>query len=448
VLLVLLVLVLCAAAGIGAYATTRAARHVDAAPSTTPPPPPPSAYLGASDAPTPAPTPTSTPDRAAGVTRALAAPLAAGGLGQRVRATVLDVTTGVALLDRTGAVPAAPASTAKLLTAAALLTVRQPTDRITTTVRAGANGAVVLVGGGDPTLSGATTGDPPYAGAARLRDLASQLRAAGVRPTRVLVDDSLFTGPDVSPSWAAEDVPTDYGAAITAVMTDGGRDTPDATIRSATPDLAAGHELAAALGVPDAPVARGRAAAGATTLARVRSAPFATLIGQMLQESDNVIAECLARQVALTEHRAPSFLGAAASVRTVLTGIGLDPGAGLVDGSGLAAADRVSPRVLAGVLRAVATRPGLSAIVGGLPVAAWSGTLADRYVTGSARSGAGIVRAKTGTLSGVSALAGLVHDRSGRLLAFAIIADRAGSTAAAEAALDAVAARLADCGCG
>jgi D-alanyl-D-alanine carboxypeptidase/D-alanyl-D-alanine-endopeptidase (penicillin-binding protein 4) len=87
-------------------------------------------------------------------------------------------------------------------------------------------------------------------------------------------------------------------------------------------------------------------------------------------------------------------------------------------------------------------------LIAALPVAAWSGTLASRYVTGSARAGAGLVRAKTGTLTGVSALAGTVHDRSGELLAFAFIADRAADKTAAEPALDAIAARLAGCGCG
>ncbi|HVU91102.1 MAG TPA: D-alanyl-D-alanine carboxypeptidase, partial [Jatrophihabitans sp.] len=103
---------------------------------------------------------------------------------------------------------------------------------------------------------------------------------------------------------------------------------------------------------------------------------------------------------------------------------------------------------LASVLRLAAGTARLRYLVAGLPVAAWSGTLADRYLTGDARAGAGVVRAKTGTLTGVSALAGLGHDRGGRLLAFALVADRAPSTPAAEAALDAVAGRLARCGCG
>jgi len=180
----------------------------------------------------------------------------------------------------------------------------------------------------------------------------------------------------------------------------------------------------------------------------VRSAPLSTLVEQMLHASDNVIAECLARQVALAEHQPASFTGAAAAVRAVLVRLGVDPGPGMVDGSGLAASDRVAAAVLARVLRLAAATARLRYLISGLPVAAWSGTLAGRFESAASRAAAGVVRAKTGTLTGVSALAGLVHDRSGRLVAFAFVADRAGPTAAAEAALDALAARLAGCGCG
>jgi serine-type D-Ala-D-Ala carboxypeptidase/endopeptidase (penicillin-binding protein 4) len=138
----------------------------------------------------------------------------------------------------------------------------------------------------------------------------------------------------------------------------------------------------------------------------------------------------------------------------VLARLGVDPGAGMRDGSGLAADDRVSAATLAGVLRLVigAKNPGLHAIVAALPVAAWSGTLADRYLPGSTGArGAGVVRAKTGTLTGVSSLAGIVHDADGRLLTFALLADQVApgvdATRAAEAALDRIATILAGCGC-
>jgi D-alanyl-D-alanine carboxypeptidase/D-alanyl-D-alanine-endopeptidase (penicillin-binding protein 4) len=75
--------------------------------------------------------------------------------------------------------------------------------------------------------------------------------------------------------------------------------------------------------------------------------------------------------------------------------------------------------------------------------------LKDRYGTSTAAAAAGRVRGKTGTLTGVSSLAGAVRDASGRLLVFALDADRAppGGNYAAEAALDRVAATLAACGC-
>jgi len=445
--MIVLITLLAAAAAAGGYFVTDAARPK---PTLSPPPPIPHAYVAAGATPaTPAAGTTPPPPTTAGIARTLTPLLSAAGLGPSVRVDVLDVADGRQLFARAPTAPTAPASTAKLLTATAALAVLPADYRIATTVRRGAGGAVVLVGGGDPTLTGAPgTAAGAYPDAARVADLAAQLRRAGVQPTRIVVDDSLFSGPSVSPKWAPEDVPSDYGAPITAVMVDGGRAQPADPIRSATPDLAAGHRLAAALGRAALPVVRGRAPAGAAVLATVRSAPLATLIAQMLQASDNVIAECLARQVALAEHQPASFAGAAAAVRDVLTRLGVDPGAGLVDGSGLAASDRVPAAALARVLRLAATTARLRYVVSGLPVAAWSGTLAARFLRGAGRAAAGVVRAKTGTLTGVSTLAGLVHDRSGRLLAFAFMADHAGATATAENDLDALAGRLAGCGCG
>ena len=88
-------------------------------------------------------------------------------------------------------------------------------------------------------------------------------------------------------------------------------------------------------------------------------------------------------------------------------------------------------------------------MLSGLPVAGFDGTLARRYRTGPSVPAAGVVRAKTGTLLGVSALAGLLRTADGRLLAFDLTADAVpvGATRAAERALDRLAAALASCGC-
>jgi D-alanyl-D-alanine carboxypeptidase/D-alanyl-D-alanine-endopeptidase (penicillin-binding protein 4) len=452
-LLVLLVVVLAGGTAVGGYAETRAVRsHVDPTPtrSTTPPPP---QLAAATDAPTSAPSTAAAPADAAAVAAELAPLVKDPDLGGRVVGQVVDVATGTVLYDRGGTTAVAPASTAKLMTAAAALTVFGPDDRITTTVVADGRGTVVLLGAGDPTLTSATKNDGPYGpSAARIADLAAQLTQRKVEVKRIVVDGSLFSGPSVSPQWSAGDVPTDYASPITAVMVDGGRNHPADYIRSGDPDLAAGRALAAALGRPSLQVVRGTASAAARAskpLAGVQSMPMSDLVVQMLLNSDNVIAEVLGRLVALKQGGAGSFTGAAAAIRAVLSHAGVPTSAALRDASGLAASDRVPPAELVAVLRLAAT-PGSAAgpLLQGLPVAGWSGTLADRFPPGtSADAGVGTVRAKTGTLTGVSSLAGVVHAASGRLLAFAFVADKVSPTdpdnAAAEAALDQLAAALA-----
>jgi D-alanyl-D-alanine carboxypeptidase/D-alanyl-D-alanine-endopeptidase (penicillin-binding protein 4) len=396
--------------------------------------------------------PTGLPQTATGVARKLAGPLADHRLGARVSATVVDADTGQVLLDRGAANPVTPASTAKLATAVALLSVAHPDQRLTTRVVAGSRpGDAVLVGGGDPTLSAAPAGKPTgYEGAARVTTLAALARRAGLgRVSRVVVDSSLFSGPAMAPTWNPADVRGGYIAPITATMVDAGRQD-GLRARSGTPDLEAGRALAAALGVPKAPVIRGRAPAGAPTLAEVSSQPVPRLVEQMLLASDNVLAEALARQVATAEGQPASFAGAVAATRTVLARLGMPAGDGLVDGSGLSTRDRVTPALLAALLRTAAgADPRLHALVPGLPVSGYLGTLDGRYRTGPAALAAGQVRAKTGTLDGVSSLAGLVRGADGRLLVFAVVADRVpvGATLPAEAALDDVAAALTTCGC-
>ncbi|MGI8695191.1 MAG: D-alanyl-D-alanine carboxypeptidase/D-alanyl-D-alanine endopeptidase [Mycobacteriales bacterium] len=428
-----------------APASTAASRSTPPAPPPVPAPP---AVLAVDGGGGPIPA-------AAGVGRALGRLLAAPALGGVVAARITDLSTGQVLLDRNPSHVAPPASTAKILTALAAMQVLAPDLRLTTTVVAGATpGQVVLVGGGDPTLSAAGRGvAPSYAGAARIRDLAAAVRRAGVgRVTFVLVDGSRFTGPQLGAGWDPDDVSGAYAAPITARTVDGGRERAGYKARSAAPDLHAGAALAGALGSPSAAVSRGPAPAHARVLARVQSAPVSQIIAQMLSVSDNVLAEYLIRQVAITTGAPASFAGATGAVHRIAVGLGV-PGAGmsLVDGSGLSRSDRLSPGALTAALRiaAAGAHPRLHALLGDLPVGGWSGTLSTRYRSPSTAPGAGRVRAKTGTLTGVSSLAGIVADADGRLLTFAVMADQVPATGTldAEAALDRIAATLAGCGC-
>ncbi|MER5336460.1 D-alanyl-D-alanine carboxypeptidase/D-alanyl-D-alanine-endopeptidase [Micromonospora sp. NPDC002717] len=430
--------------------------------------PAPGAVLSGADANAPLPTPE-------GVRAALAPLVDVSALGDRVNVSVADVATGQPLFGRGEDDGTVPASVTKLVTGVTVLAARGPAYRIPTRAVAGPNpGEVVLVGGGDPTLAVDKKGF--YPGAARLDDLAGQVRTAlgGTEPTKVTVDSSLYSGPVYEPGWD-EDIPTGgYGGAITALMTDGARgDVPRAkkddaagnhwAERVAQPDLAAGRAFARLLGVPadtvkrgTAPAADGGAATGTpgpgTELGKVESLPMVRLVDIMISDSDNIIAEALARQVALARNEPASFEGAGAAMDAVAGELGLPADElSLADGSGLSRSNRISPSLLTDLITLAGdgSRPELAAIFGGLPVADWSGTLADRYGTAATKAGAGVVRAKTGTLTKVHAIAGVVSTADGRLLTFAVLTDAVppDGQEAARVALDRIGAALAGCGC-
>ncbi|MCE6999571.1 D-alanyl-D-alanine carboxypeptidase/D-alanyl-D-alanine-endopeptidase [Saccharothrix sp. S26] len=396
-----------------------------------------------------------TPPTPAGVRAVLAGP-AGNGLLAPLTGVVVDPATGTALWNQGETAAQTPASTIKILTAAAALLTLDHTSQLSTKVVRGAQpGTVVLVGGGDPTLSSLPAGQPTvYPGAATIDDLAAQVRASAGQVTQVQYDVSRYVGPGTAPGWHPDDVPGGYVAPIEPVMLDGGREDPtkDEVRRTSTPAAAAAQALAQRLGVTA--VAAGAAAPGAQVLGEVKSVPVDQLVENLMQISDNVLAEVMAREVAKARGLEPSFAGAAQAVRDVLTEHGFDLSTStIVDGSGLSPNDKVPAKLLADVLVAAAKpdasdpktaklRPLLTA----LPVAGGSGTLASRYEQWGA-GGRGWVRAKTGTLTAVNTLAGVVVDTDGRLLVFAFMSGNAGSTAEVRGALDEMAAALRSCGC-
>ncbi|MDG6100728.1 D-alanyl-D-alanine carboxypeptidase/D-alanyl-D-alanine endopeptidase [Dactylosporangium aurantiacum] len=406
----------------------------------------PPAVLTAMDGQAPLPSPD-------GVKAALAPLLAAPALGPHITASVVDVATGQVLYSSEPDAAMTPASTTKVVTGVAALAARGPAYRIPTRVVAGAQpGEVVLIGGGDPTLAVFQT--PYYPGAARLDDLAAQVKKAlgDTTPTKVVYDGSLFVGSGIGPGWDADATTEGSGAVITPIMTEGGRpNSGKYAKRHPQPDIQAAQAFAKLLGLPPAAVVTGTAPAGAQELGKVESAPMVRLVEFMLLESDNVLADILARQVALAKGQPASFEGGAAAMRTVLEGLNVPVTAyGLVDGSGFSRNDRLSPALLTTLLAMAARsdRADLHGIFSGLPVAGYSGTLAGRFTKPQEGAGAaGLVRAKTGTLTGVNSLTGIVVDADGRTLAFAFMADQTTDGPKAVVALDRVAAALAACGC-
>ncbi|WP_415924257.1 D-alanyl-D-alanine carboxypeptidase/D-alanyl-D-alanine-endopeptidase [Streptomyces sp. AK08-02] len=391
--------------------------------------------------------------RAAPAGRALAAvldPLLRNpALGARQTAAVVDIATGKRLYGLGAGEALVPASTTKIATAVAALSAMGADHRLTTRAALEPDtNELVLVGGGDPTLTART--DPE--GWASLRTLADSTAAAlkkrGVRQVTMSYDTTLYAGPELHPIGVDGNL-----ALVTALMADEARpdgSTSGTVTRVKEPAADAARTFAALLakhGIRTTSPGPSKATGRATTLAKVSSPPLSALVERMLTNSDNDLAEALARQTALATGVRPDFAGGARAIRTQLAKLGLPmSGARFADGSGLNRADLLTPNLLTALLAKAGdpSHPELRAALTGLPVAGFTGTLSARYTDGAA----GVVRAKTGTLTGVNALAGTVVDRDGRLLAFAFLAADTTDRTAAQTALDRTATALAACGCG
>jgi D-alanyl-D-alanine carboxypeptidase/D-alanyl-D-alanine-endopeptidase (penicillin-binding protein 4) len=409
------------------------------------------------------------PSRAA-VTAQLEPLLKADG-GGTFTGLVQDALTGLVLFDRGGADNRIPASNMKLLTAAAALRAIGPEHRFSTRVLSGPlPGQVVLTGGGDVLLGTGQSAPDQVMGHAGLATLAAATVAAlqergTTGELKVLVDDSLFSGPALNPAWALGDVEAGEmaplyplalnSARFDAAVTTGPRPQ-DSAITAAEAFAAQLKAAGAAAGLTVADgverfTASGIESGGPAALAEVQSATVSQQVDLMLQTSDNYLAEALGRMAAAATGQPASNDAATTTVRTQLTGLDIPTDTmRLADVSGLALDNQVSARQFAEVVRAITsgTDLRLRAALAGFPVAGLTGTLDARYGDSSTARGAGLVRAKTGTLNSVIALSGYVVDADGRLLVFSFIGN--GLTPGAggnKEALDRAATALAACGC-
>ncbi len=397
------------------------------------------------------------PDR---VASALRADLADPDLGRHVVGAVSSLAPGSEAWT-SGDGRFLPASTTKLLTVGAALETLGPDHTFTTrVVRGDGPRDVVLVGGGDPllaskplTVAEAATAYPARADVATLAlEVADALGGAG--RVRVRYDDSLFTGPTDNPAWRRDYVPDDIVSPITALMVDGGV-APDGLSRSDDPSLAAADAFAEALRAAGLRVAgeprRDVVRPGAEQLAAVEGAPLAQVAERVLDVSDNEGAEVLAHHVGIATSGTGSFEAGAAGVLATLDGLGIDvSGDEVYDGSGLSRRNRISTSTVLGLLQEAADpdSAALRTLVTGLPVAGFTGSLTYRFDEGPTLA-RGLVRAKTGTLTGVHALAGIAVDRDGVPLAFVLAADKVAPEDRYDAqdALDRAAGSLATCRC-
>lgn len=394
---------------------------------------------------------------AASVRKALKPLLSDPKLGNHVSFQVVDLTNGESVFQRDGGA-VVPASTMKLLTAAAALSTLGADTHFATRVL-GAGNRLVLVGGGDPFLaSTAAKAKGQYPDRANLTTLARRTAAAlkqqAITSVRLDYDASMFTGPAINPRWPSTYVPENVVPPISALWVDEAIDSNGRYV--ADPAGMAADRFAAALrdqGITvSGPQKQRKAPATATELASVSSASVGEIVEQTLAVSDNNAAEVLARHVGAATNGSASFIGGLSGIFAVLARLGVDVADSTAyDGSGLSRENELTTATLLGVLEAAASpaNPELRQVITGLPVAGFTGSLARRFDQGPATA-QGRVRAKTGTLTGVHGLAGIATDLDGNLMAFAFVADQvaAADGTAAQHALDLMAAALGSCRCG
>lgn len=376
-----------------------------------------------------------------------------------------------------------PASVTKVLTASAALLAIGGEQRLSTTTRFDpGTQTVTLVGGGDSLLGAGESQPGAVNGHAGLKTLAQDTAAAlkerGTTEVAVGLDTSRYPGSDFNPGWERADIAKGIISPIQPLMIDSGyvgdpknawrgrSDRPAEVALTAfrTELEAAGITVTAAPEQAVKPTASAQPSgtaqpsagpsetAGsdrvAQPLASVESATISEIVEYALVHSDNVVAEVLGNEVAIAQGMPGSLENGPKGVIAALED-SVDLGqTKLNDTSGLDYGNRISPHDLTTVLQAsVVAKDSLSSLISYFPVGGLTGTLTDRFAADP--NAAGVVHAKTGTLSTVTSLAGGVLDADGRYLVFSVQIDGVdkGKILEARKTVDDVVSALSDCGC-
>lgn len=410
---------------------------------------------------------------------------------------VVNATTGEVLFDRDGDVAANPGELVKVLTGVAAIASLGADFQFSTRAYVGTEpGSIVLVGGGDPTLSRLPGGqESVYRGAPKLSDLAAATKSQwnvvnppteipGPTPppseepgdpedpedpeptatptpvpptlveqpiTKIFYDTTLWSAADAwNADWDESSLSNGVVPRIIPLMVDGARDDAKSFVsaRSDDPARITARHFASALGLnPDAiSITPGAVSPGAALLGEVKSQPVHVLVRYMIATKDSTLAEMLARKVSSEA----GLKGTSASLNQVIPGavaqLGLDGSQiSVVDGSGLSPRSTVPPLVMAKLMKELAEETGNQlAVYEPLSVAGESGALASRF-SGSNEPARGNVKAMAGAIASARTLAGMVSAQDGTLLAFAFYALGA-VDANADAALDSLAAGVYECG--
>jgi serine-type D-Ala-D-Ala carboxypeptidase/endopeptidase (penicillin-binding protein 4) len=354
-------------------------------------------------------------------------------------AYVYDLTTKTVLFSQRATTMRPPASVEKLYTATTALQLLGPTARLSTQVLGAGHlgapgvweGDLYLRGGGDPTFGSSAFIKSHYEGiGTSITQLVSTLvHTDGIREVtgRVLGDESYWDSRRGEPSSGYAFDPFLEGN-LSALEFNRGEEGGERGAHA--PAAFAARELRAALKHAGVRVLGGSGAgttpAGSTELATALSPTVAELLGLMLPPSDNFFAESLVKDLGARFGGAgTTSAGAAVVAKTMAALLGVHPH--VVDGSGLSPADLTSPYQVVFLLTTLAGTPTGTVLREHMAIAGHTGTLALRMRHTWA---SGHCVGKTGTLTGVSNLAGYCTSEDGHTLAFAIFTDNIGTESA------------------
>lgn len=342
--------------------------------------------------------------------------------------------------------PRLPASTMKLVTAAAALRTFGPDHRFETSARTAVpvtgNGTVVgdlvLVGAGDPVLGTPIYGELIYPSRprTRLEDLADEIVAAGVERITgsVVGDGTAFEGDGLARGWPDRYLSSFDARYISALTVDSGiaydvrateaRD----LIATIEPDPAAlaARALWRLLVDRGVTIESGAESAAlpteaAVTVATVESAPLVDILTHMVRRSDNQVADTLFLTTGWRRTGIGTWNAGAVAARAVMGELGLDGrGTVLADGSGLSRDDRLTARLLAELDQAMARTEDADTWWRLMAVSGREGTL-RRRLRGTIADGRFL--GKTGTLDDTKSVVGTVFGPDERRYHLAVIAN-------------------------
>ncbi len=271
------------------------------------------------------------------------------------------------------------------------------------------------------------------------------MKARGIDEIRgsLVGDETRYDSVRTAPGWLPQHVPVFIGP-LSALVVDRNQLRPDAAY-AADPLPGNLPYFRAALiraGVRvDGPNVAGAAPAAGAVLAALPSPPIGDLVGEMLNQSDNLIAELLVKEVGYRMGRAPGSTAAGlAAVTDAVRGLGVPLTGVAADGSGLSRDDRRSAREWRSLLQAALPRPWAERLVGSLPLAGRSGTLARRFAGTAAEAN---LRAKTGWIDEARSLSGYLTTAGGRHVVFSVIINGTTPTSPALNAVDGLLAAIA-----